>query len=152
MKALAQMVAAADPALAAHAVEDPPAGKLERVVGSGTRAFVIETIREGYLLHYGEPRAFRGMDADLRLLAGDALFALGLERLAAEGDLEAVAELSDLIALSARAHAEGLAAGVASLWHASARRLSGAGGGGARAAFGDLQPEARGKGSDKRSK
>ena len=29
-------------------------------------------------MHYGEPRAFTGMDDDLRLLAGDALYALGL--------------------------------------------------------------------------
>ena len=41
------------------------------------------------------------MDADLRLLAGDALYALGLSRLAEAGDLEAVAELADLISLSA---------------------------------------------------
>ena len=47
------------------------------------RAFVLEAVREGYLLHYGEPRAFEGMDPDLRLLAGDALYALGLARLAA---------------------------------------------------------------------
>ena len=46
----------------------------------------------------------RGADADLRLLAGDYLYALGLERLAALGDLEAVRELSDLISLSAQVH------------------------------------------------
>ena len=50
---------------------------------------------------------FDGMDADLRLLAGDALYALGLARLAELGDLPAVAELADLIALCARAHARG---------------------------------------------
>ena len=38
-----------------------------------------------------------GADPDLALLAGDYLYALGLERLAALGDLEAVRELSDLI-------------------------------------------------------
>ena len=52
-------------------------------------------------------RLFAGMDADLRLLAGDALYALGLARLAELGDLPAVAELSDLISRSAQAHAEG---------------------------------------------
>ena len=36
-------------------------------------------------MHYGTPRAFAGMDDDLRLLAGDALYALGLERLSAAG-------------------------------------------------------------------
>ena len=69
------------------------------VVADEDRLFVLEAVYEGYLLHYGEPRAFRGMDADLRLLAGDALYALGLSRLAETGDLEAVAELSDLISL-----------------------------------------------------
>jgi fructose-1,6-bisphosphatase I len=39
------------------------------------------------------------MDEDLRLLAGDALYALGLARLAEAGDLDAVAELADVIAL-----------------------------------------------------
>jgi hypothetical protein len=74
-------------------------------------------------MHYGAPRAFRGMDADLRLLAGDALYALGLSRLAAAGDLEAVAILSDLISGSARAHAEGRAADAEALWEASSSRL-----------------------------
>ena len=58
---------------------------------------MLEAVYEGYLMHYGEPRAFTGMDDDLRLLAGDALYALGLARLAESGDLEAVAVLSDLI-------------------------------------------------------
>src|SRR5215210_3313683 len=65
-------------------------------------ALVVESIREGYLLHYGEPRVVVGADADLALLAGDYLYARGLERLAALGDLEAVRELSDLISLAAQ--------------------------------------------------
>ena len=63
-------------------------------------------MREGYLLHYGEPRVVVGADADLRLLAGDYLYALGLERLAGLGDLPAVRELSDLISLGAQLNAE----------------------------------------------
>src|SRR5213596_1655144 len=69
-------------------------------------ALVVESVREGYLLHYGEPRVVVGADPDLSLLAGDYLYALGLERLAALGDLEAVSELSDLISLSAQVHDE----------------------------------------------
>ena len=42
---------------------------------------MVEAVREGYLLHYGEPRLLVGADADLALLAGDYLYALGLERL-----------------------------------------------------------------------
>jgi hypothetical protein len=69
-------------------------------------ALVIESVREGYLLHYGEPRVVVGADSDLRLLAGDYLYALGLERLAGLGDLPAVLELSDLISLGAQLNAE----------------------------------------------
>jgi hypothetical protein len=72
------------------------------------------------------------MDDDLRLLAGDALYALGLSRLADGGDLEAVSELSDLISLTARTHAEGRGELAEELWLASARALSPAGGPGAR--------------------
>jgi hypothetical protein len=68
---------------------------------------VVEAVREGYLLHYGAPRLMSREDDDLALLAGDRLYALGLERLAAAGDLAAVTALSDLIALSAQAQAAG---------------------------------------------
>lgn len=68
---------------------------------------VIEAVREGYLLHYGVPRLMSREDDDLALLAGDRLYALGLERLAAAGDLVAVAALADLIALSAQAQSQG---------------------------------------------
>ena len=77
---------------------------------------MLEAVYEGYLLHYEKPRAFEGMDEDLRLLAGDSLYALGLEQLAASGDLEAVAELADLISLCAYAHAEGRPELVEELW------------------------------------
>jgi hypothetical protein len=70
-------------------------------------SLLIESVREGYLLHYGEPRVVVGADPDLALLAGDYLYALGLERLAALGDLEAIRELSDLISLSAQLHDAG---------------------------------------------
>ena len=67
---------------------------------------LVEAIREGYLLHYEQPRLIDGADGDLRLLAGDYLYALGLEKLADRGDLDAVRELADLISLSAQVHAE----------------------------------------------
>jgi hypothetical protein len=130
---LEELTAAVDEELAAHAVSDPGPGRFERAVGEPGRRFVIEAVYEGYLLHHGEPRAFAGMDPDLRLLAGDALYALGLSRLAGDGDLEAVAELADLISLSARAAAAGRSDEVEELWKASASFLSG-GGSGARAA------------------
>jgi hypothetical protein len=91
-----------DPGLGALAAAGPRA--------AGHRAdlaFVVEAVREGYLLHYGAGRLLRDDDRDLMLLAGDHLYALGLARLAALGDLDAVAELADVISLSAQAHAEG---------------------------------------------
>ena len=77
---------------------------------------MVEAVREGYLLHYGEPRLIAGHDADLGLLAGDYLYALGLDRLAALGDTEAVAVLSELIARCAQLHAEGREDEVEPLW------------------------------------
>ncbi len=85
-------------------------------------AIVIESIREGYLLHYGQSRLLAGVDEDLALLAGDHLYALGLDRLARLGDLEAVRELADLISLCAQLSAEGRGRGKAAdaLWLATA--------------------------------
>jgi hypothetical protein len=66
---------------------------------------LLEMILEGSLLHYGAPRLVRSTDPDLALLLGDQLYALGLARLAELGDLDAVAELADLISLLAQARA-----------------------------------------------
>ena len=87
-------------------------------------ALVFEAVREGYLLHYGEPRLMAGHDADLGLLAGDYLYALGLDRLAALGDTDAVAVLSELIAKCAQLHAEGRGREVAPLWPEAAEKIS----------------------------
>ena len=124
VSALQRVVEAVDPALAEHAAADPGPDRFAALVADEDRLFVLEAVYEGYLLHYGEPRAFRGMDGDLRLLAGDALYALGLSRLADNGDLPAVAELSDLISLTARAQAEGRPEDADAAWSATARALS----------------------------
>lgn len=100
-----------------------PAG-LGQLVAAGPRAvsspgeyaLVVEAIREGYLLHYGKPRLFIGNDPDLDLLAGDYLYALGLDRLAKLGDAPAVTILGDLISEAALCHSEGLERCAASLW------------------------------------
>ena len=89
------------PALGELAAAGPRAA-----AAAGEYALVLESVREGYLLHYGATRVLVGADADLALLAGDYLYALGLDRLAALGDLEAVRELCDLISISAQLHAE----------------------------------------------
>lgn len=87
----------------------------------GEYAAIIESIREGFLLHYGTPRLLAADDPDLRLLVGDHLYARGIERLVQLDDLLAVHELSDLISLSAQldAAAEDTAEASGILWVAS---------------------------------
>jgi hypothetical protein len=84
---------------------------------------LVETIYEGYLLHYGSPRVLAPPEADLGLLAGDRLYALGLAKLVALGDTEAVAELADTITLSALAQATGEPALADAVWAATARAV-----------------------------
>jgi hypothetical protein len=84
---------------------------------------LIETIYEGYLLHYGSARVARTQEADLGLLAGDRLYALGLARLVALGDIEAVAELADTITLSALAQGAGEPELADAVWAAGARAI-----------------------------
>jgi hypothetical protein len=91
----------------------------------GQYALIVEAVYEGYLLHYAEPRLLAGHDADLALLAGDYLYAIGLDRLAALGDGRAVGCLSDLISRCARLQAEGEPASIPGLWEAAAREIAG---------------------------
>jgi hypothetical protein len=136
LSVLAQVTAAADASLRPYAVPEPGPDRFDGSNGLGPdRAFVLEAVYEGYLLHYGESRAFAGMDSDLKLLAGDSLYALGLERLASCGDVEAVRELSDLISLCALVQAEGRPELAEELWRATTLLLSGGGGEGAREAL-----------------
>jgi hypothetical protein len=101
------------------------------VAASGPRAaaaageyeFLVESIYEGYLLHYETPRLFRRGDPDMALLVGDRLYALGLERLVALGDIAAVVELADVISLCALVHARGRGELAASIWSAGARAV-----------------------------
>ena len=95
---------------------------------AGDYALLVEGIFEGYLVHYRRPRLIEPPDDDLRLLAGDYLYALGLSRLAALGDLSAVRELADVIGLCAEAHAgaEPPAAGAAdAIWALGAIGVAG---------------------------
>lgn len=68
-------------------------------------ALLVEAIHEGHLLHYGVGRTVGQEDPDLALLAGDRLYALGLDRLARLGDLASVAALAEVIATCAQAYA-----------------------------------------------
>ena len=87
-------------------------------------ALGVETIYEGYLLHYGRPRLFAPPDEDVALLLGDYLYAHGLVRIAATGDLDAVAALAELISACAALRAEG-GAGDGDAWVGCVRRLGG---------------------------
>jgi hypothetical protein len=92
-------------------------------VAAAQYEFLVEAIYEGYLLHYELPRLFRRGDPDMALLVGDRLYALGLERLVALGDIEAVVELADVISLSALVHARGHGELAAPIWSAGARAV-----------------------------
>jgi hypothetical protein len=81
---------------------------------------LLEMILEGSLLHYGSPRVVHTSDRDLALLLGDQLYALGLARLAALGDLDSVAVLADVISQLAQAHAEGKEHRAVEIWEAGA--------------------------------
>ena len=84
---------------------------------------LVEAIYEGYLLHYGRPRVLVSAEADLSLLAGDRLYALGLARLVALGDTLAVAELADTITLCALAHGARDAQLAQAVWAAGTRAV-----------------------------
>jgi hypothetical protein len=128
LQQLAEQLRHQDTVISSHVVEPSERPVLGLLAAAGPRAasapleysLVVESIREGYELHYGTPRILDGQDENLALLAGDYLYALGLERLAALSDAEAVAELSDLISLSAACHADGSEQVVPALWLAAA--------------------------------
>ena len=65
LRALAEQLRAEDTPISPHVV-DP--GEESAFAPPGEYAIVLEAVREGYLLHYGEPRLLAGHDADLALL------------------------------------------------------------------------------------
>jgi hypothetical protein len=118
-----------------------------RKAASGPRAagreaeyeLLLEMILEGSRLHYGTPSVVEAADPDLALLLGDQLYALGLSRLAALGDLDAVEELADVISIVAQAHAAGDPELADAVWDAGAVAI----GWGSSAAHRDAKERAR---------
>ena len=91
-------------------------------LGEARYALGLETIYEGYLVHYGRPRLFAPPDDDTALLLGDYLYAHGVARISALQDVAAVADLSELISLCSQVRAE-QADGDGPLWAATAALL-----------------------------
>jgi hypothetical protein len=132
LQALADQLRSEDTPIASHVIDPAESPELGGLAASGPAtasapaeyALVVEAVREGYLLHYEQPRLLAGHDPDLALLAGDYLYALGLDRLATLGDTRAVAILSDLITTCARLQAEGDTDPIPALWREAAERIA----------------------------
>jgi hypothetical protein len=91
-------------------------------LGEERYALGLETIYEGYLLHYGTPRLFSPSDHHNALLLGDYLYAHGLVRIASFHEVGAVSDLAELISLCAQLRAGGID-GDGPVWAASAALL-----------------------------
>jgi hypothetical protein len=131
LRVLADQLRAEDTPISPYVVDPAEPPELGELAAAGPAAaapaeyaFVVEAVREGYLLHYEQPRLLADHDSDLALLAGDYLYALGLARLAALEDTRAVAILSDLISDCARLQAEGNTDPIPSLWREAAERIA----------------------------
>ncbi len=132
LQVLADQLRAEDTPISPHVIDPAEPPQLGELAASGPGAataaaeyaLVVEAVREGYLLHYEQPRLLAGHDSDLALLAGDYLYALGLNRLAALGDTAAVAILSDLITRCARLQAEANLDSIPALWRESAEQIA----------------------------
>jgi len=91
-------------------------------LGPDSHALGLETIYEGYLVHYGRSRLFAPVDRDTALLLGDYLYAHGLVHIAETGDVRAVSDLAALISRCAQLRADGLG-GDGDEWVATSRAL-----------------------------
>jgi hypothetical protein len=88
-----------------------PAGEREETaifsaLAPARYALGLESIYEGYLLHYGRPRLFAPADSDTAILLGDYLYAHGLVRVAAHGEVTVVEDFAELVSLCAQLRAE----------------------------------------------
>ena len=102
--------------------EERPLEPVFSPLGEERFALGLETIYEGYLLHFGRPRLFSPSDNDNALLLGDYLYAHGLVRIASFHEVGAVSDLADLISLCAQVRA-GRFDGDGAAWAASAALL-----------------------------
>jgi hypothetical protein len=106
-------------------LREPEEGELDPVfspLGEPRFARGLETIYEGYLLHYGRPRRYDALEGEAALVLGDYLYAQGLARIASLGDVDAVSDLAELISLCAQLRADSRP-GDGAAWAASAALL-----------------------------
>ncbi len=118
--------AAGESRLWADALLGPGDRDLRRVfspLGREAHALGLETIYEAYLVHYGRPRLFAPPDRDTALLLGDYLYAHGLVRVSAQGNVAAVFDLAELISICARLRGDGGHDGDGAVWAATAALL-----------------------------
>jgi len=127
---LAEALRAEQTVISSHVAEPEAEEPLGRLAAAGPRAaadpgeyaLVVETVYEGYLLHYGSSRLFAPEDGDTALLLGDYLYAHGLVRIEEAGTVAAVNDLAELIALCAYLQAEEIH-GDGAAWAATATSL-----------------------------
>jgi hypothetical protein len=108
------------------ALREPVERELEPVfspLSEARFALGLETIYEGYLVHYGRPRRlYEPQDGDAALVLGDYLYAQGLARIASLDAVDAVSDLAELISLCAQARGDGRP-GDGAAWAATAALL-----------------------------
>ena len=121
---LAAEAAAESPLWAEQLRDDPELLAIFGPLAPEQYALGLETIYEGYLVHYGHPRLFAPADDETALLLGDYLYAHGLVRIAATGELDAVVALAELISTCAHLRAE-QAPGDGEAWVEAVRLLGG---------------------------
>lgn len=139
LNSIAETIAADSSVMAAGLADDPEAADatgfsdlFHGAAGIDDAAaydyrFALEYIYEGYLLHYGISRIFTPGQPSFALLAGDYMYARGLNLVTARGDLESVRLLSALIDFCALVHCEGLDAGLAAdAWALTTLRMAAA--------------------------
>ena len=103
--------ASAESALWAEALRPVAEQEREAVfspLAPAEHALGLETIYEGYLVHFGRSRLFAPEDGDTALLLGDYLYAHGLVHIAESGDVKAVADLAELISHCSHLRADDL--------------------------------------------
>lgn len=98
---------------------------IDEISGAVHYCFALEYIFEGYLLHYGQSRLLSPGSRDFNLLAGDYMYAQGLDRIARLEDPACIKMFADLVSLCSYVSCEELEPVVAlRAWAATALCLA----------------------------